>query len=103
MSEAAGRLVIVSGPSGVGKSTLVQRLLHEHPELAFSVSCTTRARRPGEVEGVHYRFVDRATFQEMAARGAFLEHAEYNGNGYGTPLEPIHAWVAQGRRVILEI
>jgi len=100
---ATGRLFIVSGPSGVGKSTLVQRLLKLDPALKFSISYTTRPQRPGEENGVHYHFVDNTTFKQMLARGAFIEHARYNNNWYGTPIEPIQEWVSQGRKVILEI
>lgn len=98
-----GCLFVISGPSGVGKSTLVQRLLQLKPQLRFSVSCTTRPRRPQEVEGKHYHFVDEGRFKRMLAQQAFLEHAQYNGNWYGTPAAPIHRWVDQGLDVVLEI
>jgi len=96
-------LFIVSGPSGVGKSTLVQHLLATHPELRFSVSYTTRSRRPQEQEGVHYHFVDPETFERMVKQNAFLEHATFNEHRYGTPAAPIAQWVTQGRGVLLEI
>jgi guanylate kinase len=99
----AGCLFIISGPSGVGKSTLVQRLIHEQTSLKFSISCTTRPRRPQEVEGVHYFFVDEATFESMLSEDAFIEHARYNDNWYGTPIAPLREWVEQGHKVILEI
>jgi len=96
-------LFIVSGPSGVGKSTLVQRLLTTHPELRFSVSYTTRSRRPQEQEGVHYRFVSPEVFERMVEQNAFLEHATFNEHRYGTPAAPIARWVTQGHGVLLEI
>ena len=98
-----GCLFIVSGPSGVGKSTLVQRLLKSKQQLRFSVSYTTRPKRPQEVEGKHYHFVDAAQFERMIAQDAFLEYAQYNGNWYGTPAAPVHRWMEEGHDVVLEI
>lgn len=105
MNEAAsqGQLFIISGPSGVGKSSLVQKLLEESDRLKFSISYTTRPKRPQEMDGVHYHFIDQATFDQMVAEGQFLEHATYNNNSYGTPIPPINAWIQQGYGVILEI
>ena len=105
MSEVAakGCLFIISGPSGVGKSTLVQRLLKSDPSLTFSISCTTRPQRPRERDGVNYHFISNGQFQKMVREHQFLEYAEYNGNWYGTPLAPLQQWVAQGKKVILEI
>jgi guanylate kinase len=99
-----GRLVVVSGPSGSGKSTLVRRAL-ERPgvQAELSISATTRAPRPGEVHGQHYYFETREAFEQARGRGAFLESAEVHGNLYGTPIEPVHAALASGRCVILEI
>lgn len=98
-----GLLVVVSGPSGVGKGTVVSRLLDELPDACVSVSVTTRAPRPGEVDGVDYHFVDEAGFQRMVDERELLEWAEYTGSRYGTP----RAWVAQrlaaGDTVFLEI
>ncbi|GHF28031.1 hypothetical protein GCM10017786_72630 [Amycolatopsis deserti] len=97
------RLTVVSGPSGVGKSSVVGALRRLDPDIYFSVSVTTRAPRPGEVDGVHYHFIDRATFDKMVAAGELLEHAEFTGNCYGTPREPVERALAQGRPAVLEI
>ena len=80
-----GRLIVLSGPSGVGKSTVVAEVMRRRPNLRFSVSVTTRAMRPGEVDGENYYFITRERFDELLARNALLEHAEYLGNCYGTP------------------
>ena len=98
-----GRVIIVSGPSGVGKGTVLRTLMKKHPELQYSISATTRAIRPGEQDGVHYFFVDKPRFEEMIAQGELLEYASYADNYYGTPLAPILAAVEQGISVILEI
>ncbi|HEX6614361.1 MAG TPA: guanylate kinase [Rhodanobacteraceae bacterium] len=103
MSTAHGTLFIVSAPSGAGKSTLVNALLAREPGIALSISHTTRAPRPGEVNGRQYHFVDRATFEAMVARGEFLEHAEVFGNLYGTSLAGVRAQLASGHDVLLEI
>lgn len=97
-----GALVVISGPSGVGKGTVVRQLLTD-PTMRVSVSATTRTPRPGEQDGVHYHFLDQAAFEEQIAAGAFLEHASYAGNHYGTPAAPVLAAVAEGAVVILEI
>ncbi len=98
-----GRVIVVSGPGGVGQGTVVQALRRRHPDLAVSISATTRPRRPGEVDGEHYHFVDRRTFLDMVERGEFLEWAEFNGNLYGTPWSSIADAVADGQVVVLEI
>ncbi len=90
-----GNLIVITGPSGVGKGTVVQKLLDEVPLLAKSVSVTTRAKRPGEQDGVDYFFVSDEQFAEMLENGEFMEWAEYSGNFYGTP----HAWVEEQVRV----
>jgi guanylate kinase len=97
------RLTVVSGPSGVGKSSVVGELRKLEPDVWFSVSVTTRKARPGEVDGAHYHFVDRAEFDAMVAEGRLLEWAEFAGNRYGTPREPVEKALAEGRPAVLEI
>ena len=99
----SGRLFIVAAPSGAGKSTLVNALLAREPGIALSISHTTRAPRPGDVDGVQYHFVDRATFEAMVARGEFLEHADVFGNYYGTSRGAVEPSLKTGRDVLLEI
>jgi guanylate kinase len=99
----AAALVVLSGPSGVGKSTVVKALRAEHPEVWLSVSATTRVPRPGETHGVHYRFVSREEFAELVESGGLLEWAEFAGNLYGTPRQPVLDHLAAGRPVVLEI
>ncbi len=98
-----GRLIVISGPSGVGKGTVVKALMERDPRVKLSVSATTREMRPGEIDGVHYYFISREAFEEMIDRDCFLEHAQYVGNRYGTPEEPVDAMLEQGFDVILEI
>jgi guanylate kinase len=100
MSE--GKLVVVTGPSGVGKSTIVRELVRR-TGASFSVSATTRRPRDGEVDGRQYRFVDRPTFEGMVERGELLEWAEVFGELYGTPSAPVRRAVEAGRTVVLEI
>ncbi|CAM2934290.1 guanylate kinase [Saccharomonospora xinjiangensis] len=97
------RLTVVSGPSGVGKSSVVAELRRLCPDIYFSVSVTTRPPRAGEVDGVHYHFVDSGTFETMASGGELLEHAEFAGNRYGTPREPVERMLREGRPAVLEI
>jgi guanylate kinase len=97
------RLTVLSGPSGVGKGTVVGALRRLAPHVWVSVSCTTRAPRPGEVDGVAYHFVDRAEFDRLVAEGALLEHAEFAGNRYGTPRQPVLEHLAAGVPTLLEI
>lgn len=97
------RLSVITGPSGVGKGTLVSRLLARHPRIWLSVSATTRPPRPGEVEGESYFFLSREHFERQVAAGGFLEWAEFAGNLYGTPREPVERQLAAGRPVLLEI
>jgi len=80
-----GKLIVLTGPSGVGKGTLVKELLSRYPDIYLSVSATTRSPRPGEINGQHYYFVSRSEFEEMITAGEFLEWAEFAGNCYGTP------------------
>lgn len=101
MSE--GLLVVISAPSGGGKGTILQELFRTGDSLRYSVSATTRAPRPGEIDGEHYYFVSREAFEEMLENGKMLEHTEYLGNYYGTPREPVEHWTAQGYDVVLEI
>jgi guanylate kinase len=94
---------VVTGPSGAGKGTLIQLVLPRFPELALAVSATTRARRPGEVDGVHYWFLDRAEFDRKVEEGAFLEWVDYVGNRYGTLQAEIERLRAEGRAPLLEL
>lgn len=98
-----GILFIVSAPSGAGKTSLMGALLGRDAGLALSVSCTTRAPRPGEIDGVHYRFLTPEVFRAAVAAGSFLEHAEVFGNLYGTRESDVRACLASGRDLILEI
>ncbi len=97
-----GRLIVVSGPSGAGKSTLIREALAV-PELAYSVSATTRAPREGEVDGREYLFISREEFERWISEGRFLEWAEYSGNLYGTPEHPVEEFMDRGLSVVLEI
>ena len=97
------RLTVLSGPSGVGKSTVVRVLREQHPGIWLSVSATTRFPRPGEVDGVHYRFVDDAEFDRLVADGELLEWAEFAGHRYGTPRAPVEERLGGGVPVLLEI
>ena len=98
-----GRLIVVSGPSGAGKSTLIKASLQAVPELAYSVSATTREPRPGEVDGVDYIFLSRREFERWIQEGRFLEWAEYSGNLYGTPERKVEEFLDEGKSVILEL
>jgi guanylate kinase len=102
-SMKTGRLIVLTGPSGVGKGTLLRSLLQRHPELYYSVSATTRAPRPGEIEGKHYYFVSRNQFEQMVEAGELLEWAEFAGNCYGTLRRQVEEQIQQGKWVILEI
>ena len=99
----SGKLIVVSGPSGVGKSTVVKRIMEQSPNLHFSVSATTRPKRPSETEGVSYYFVDQDKFLEMIQREELLEYAQYVGNYYGTPAAPLDESLARGEDILLDI
>lgn len=97
-----GLVLILSSPSGAGKTTLTRSIVNEH-EAILSVSVTTRQRRPSEIEGVHYRFIDRDDFVAMRDRGELLEWAEVHGNYYGTPRKPVEQALAAGADMIFDI
>ncbi|EEF66624.1 guanylate kinase [Holdemania filiformis DSM 12042] len=103
-SMKKGLLIVLSGPSGVGKGTILKEFVND-PELnlAYSVSMTTRKMRPGEIEGVNYNFVDRPAFEQAIRDGELLEYAEFVGNYYGTPLKNVEKLRAEGKNVLLEI
>jgi guanylate kinase len=103
MTGRHGLLIVISGPSGVGKDTLIKRLLELDRNLRYSVSCTTRSPRPNEVDGVDYTFVSRERFQKLIDEGAFLEWANYNGNLYGTLTERVERARAAGHDIVLKI
>lgn len=98
-----GTLAIISGPSGVGKSTVIAKVMQARPDLYFSVSYTTRTPRTGEVDGIHYHFVSRPEFERMIADNELLEYAEYSGNYYGTSARLIDSKLAAGIDVLLDI
>ncbi|MBE6885498.1 MAG: guanylate kinase [Ruminococcaceae bacterium] len=98
-----GLLIVFSGPSGCGKGTCMEALLAADPEIALSVSATTRAPRPAEIDGVHYHFVTREQFLEGIETGDMLEYAEYNNCFYGTPASAVERQLAEGKVVFLEI
>lgn len=100
---AKGTLFVLSGPSGVGKSTLCSRLRQDFPELGLSVSYTTRAPRAGEADGVHYHFVSRERFDQMVEEGAFVEWAEVHGNRYGTSWDEVRQRLDNGLSVLFDI
>lgn len=98
-----GMLLVVSSPSGAGKTTLTRRLLAIEPGIRLSISATTRKPRPGEVDGEHYFFIDEAEFRRMIAASEFLEYAQVFGNLYGTPRAPVENWLRQGMDVLFDV
>ena len=102
-TKREGMLIVLSGPSGSGKGTIIKSLLSMREDTVLSISMTTRAPRPGEQDGVHYFFRTREEFEDVIRKDGFLEYAEYNGEYYGTPEAPIRRWLNEGKNVILEI
>jgi guanylate kinase len=98
-----GLMFVLSSPSGAGKSTIARLLLSEEKDIILSISVTTRTRRPSEVEGQHYHFIDETTFRRMREHGELLESAEVHGNLYGTPREPVERALAAGNDVLFDI
>lgn len=98
-----GVLLVISAPSGAGKGTIIKHLMDDDRSLKLSVSATTRAPRPGEIDGEDYFFLSREEFDDLVKNGEMLEHAEYVGNCYGTPKGPVERWLEDGQDVILEI
>lgn len=104
MSETRkGMLLVISGPSGAGKGTIISRLMEADKSLVFSVSATTRAPRPGEVDGVHYHFMTVEKYNELVAQDAFVEHAQVHGNFYGTLRSEVYGRLERGENVVLDI
>ena len=98
-----GLMLVLSSPSGAGKTTIARKLLEREPNLKMSVSATTRPRRRGEVQGIDYQFVEAGAFGEMVNRGELLEHAKVFGHYYGTPRKPVEAALAAGRDMLFDI
>ncbi len=103
MNNKRGVLLVISGPSGVGKGTVIKRLFEMDENLYFSVSATTRKPRPGEIDGVHYSFKTNEQFEHDIETGEMLEHANFNGNYYGTPKSAIEEEIASGKDIVLDI
>ena len=98
-----GRLIIVSGPSGSGKDTILQKVFEKLPEIRFSISTITRDMRPGEVEGEKYNFVSREYFEDMIKNDLLLEYNNYVGNYYGTPKAPVDKAISEGKEIVVEV
>jgi guanylate kinase len=98
-----GLMLVMSSPSGAGKTSISRRVLKEEPGLELSISVTTRPRRPSEIEGVHYHFIERESFERMVGEGALLEHAVVYGHAYGTPRAPVEEALADGRDILFDI
>lgn len=97
------RLFVISGPSGVGKDSVIERLRDLYPDIHFGVTATTRARRPGEIDGIHYYFIDDETFRERESEGEFIETAEVYQHHYGVPRTPVRHALARGQDVIVKV
>lgn len=98
-----GILLVISGPSGVGKGTITQQLMEKYPDLSFSLSMTTRQPREGEKEGVNYYFTDVETFEKMISENKFIEYAKVHGNYYGTPRDMVEQSLRKGQSILLDI
>ncbi len=103
MSSDKGTLIILSGPSGSGKDTVLSELLQRNEKIQLSVSATTRKPRHGEIDGVHYFFISKEEFEKKIENNEMLEYAEYGDNYYGTPKGPVDSWLNAGKTVILKI
>ena len=103
MTKQRGQLIVFSGPSGVGKGTILSQYMANRENICYSVSATTRSPRPGEVDGQQYFFLTKEKFEEMIAAGQMLEYAQYSGNYYGTPKQFVEDKLAAGVDVVLEI
>lgn len=97
------RIFVISGPSGVGKDSVIEHLRDRYPDIHFAVTATTRARRPGEIDGIHYYFLDESTFKEREAEGEFIETAEVYNNHYGVPRTPVRHALQRGQDVIVKV
>lgn len=103
MTTTLGNIYLIAAPSGAGKSSLVNALLENESSIMLSISCTTRAMRPGEKDGEHYHFIDTEQYQRLRDSNNLLEHAEVHGNYYGTPAQPVQQALQAGQDVLLEI
>ncbi|PCJ82458.1 MAG: guanylate kinase [Hyphomicrobiales bacterium] len=101
--DRRGVMLVLSSPSGAGKSSIAREILHNDNAITLSVSVTTRERRPSEIDGTHYHFIDKKRFETMRERGELLEWAEVHGNYYGTPKDPVEEALSQGRDVLFDI
>lgn len=101
--QRKGMLIVISGPSGTGKGTLVERLMENDTSIHFSVSVTTRARRDCEIDGVHYHFITEEQYDRLLEEDAFLEHATVHGHRYGTLLKPIEEGIQRGENILLDV
>lgn len=96
-------LLVISGPSGVGKDTVLETMRRSHPDFFYTVTATTRPQRPGEIDHIHYVFIDHAQFDAMLAQGEFLEHAEVYGNRYGVPRDQVRRALERGQDVVIKV